>query len=193
MADTPLNKAQLRSALRQRRNSLTPAEQSTAAQALTRTVNDLPGWTAAQRIALYLAADGEIDTRAVERIAREQGKQVFLPIIAGDGRLLFAHWATDELLARNRFNIPEPPAGAARCSVGDLDIVFLPLVAWDRRGGRLGMGGGFYDRTLSGREGPLLVGLAHDCQQIESVPRDAWDIDLDFIATDVALYRKLAD
>ena len=51
------------------------------------------------------------------------------------------------------------------------------------------MGKGFYDRTLAGVGGPLLVGLAHECQQVEAVPRDPWDIELDFIATDVALYR----
>jgi 5-formyltetrahydrofolate cyclo-ligase len=193
MADTSPSKAQLRSALRKRRNSLAPAKQLAAALALTQTVARLPVWTAAQCIALYLAADGEIDTRPVERIAREQGKQVYLPVLAEDNRLRFAHWAADELLARNRFDIPEPPVAASHCKISDLDIVFLPLVAWDRRGGRLGMGGGFYDRTLSGNAGPLLVGLAHDCQRIEAVPRDAWDIDLDYIATDVALYRSATD
>jgi 5-formyltetrahydrofolate cyclo-ligase len=63
-------------------------------------------------------------------------------------------------------------------------------VGWDLYGGRLGMGGGFYDRTLSGISGPLLVGLAHDSQRVEEVPQESWDIRLDYIATDAALYRR---
>ena len=175
--------------MRHRRKSLTRSEQSAAAQALTLAVTSIPEWPSAQRIAVYLAADGEIDTGPLQQIGREQGKQVFLPAIGGDDRMSFARWDTDDLLLPNRFHIPEPSARAARCPVPELGIIFLPLVAWDRRGGRLGMGKGFYDRTLAGVGGPLLVGLAHECQQVEAVPRDPWDIELDFIATDVALYR----
>lgn len=188
MTDTSLSKAGLRIALRQRRNALTPSEQLAAAHSLIQNVTRLPTWKNAQRIAVYLAADGEIDARHVALLAREQGKQVFLPVITQHNLLSFARWETDELLAPNLFGIPEPTATAARCPAADLDIVFLPLVAWDLRGGRLGMGGGFYDRALSGVAGPLLVGLAHDCQQTDAVPRDPWDIALDFVATDVALY-----
>ena len=83
----------------------------------------------------------------------------------------------------------EPPPAAARRSANELDIIFLPLVGWDEFGNRLGMGGGFYDRTLAGVRQPLLVGLAHDCQRAERVPREAWDISMDFVATGSALVR----
>jgi 5-formyltetrahydrofolate cyclo-ligase len=193
MADTPSNKTALRSLLRQRRNALTPSEQLAAAEALSASVARIPAWPMAQRIALYLPADGEIDPRPVARAAQAQDKQLFLPVIGDDRRLRFARWNIGDRLVSNRFNIPEPADVAPRCPVSGLDIVFLPLVAWDHRGGRLGMGGGFYDRTLTGISGPLLVGLAHECQRIEAVPRDAWDIDLDFIATDMALYCRQQD
>lgn len=189
MTDTHRLKAQLRSTLRQRRKILSSCAQHTAAQALLHAIEDLPTWTQAQRIALYLAADGEIDTRPLEVTARSLGKQVFLPVINDDDSLSFAHWQTDDTLVRNRYNIPEPSAAAARCPPSALDILFLPLVGWDRRGGRLGMGGGFYDRTLSGITAPLLVGLAHDNQQVAEIPRDNWDVALDYVATDTALYR----
>lgn len=190
MTDTSPSKAQLRSTLRQRRNALVLSERQTAAHALTQHVVSLPAWTAARRIAVYLAADGEIDTQPIERLARAQEKQVYLPVIGDDLRLAFAAWQAGAPLSPNRFNIPEPAPGSTRCPASDLDIIFLPLVAFDVRGGRLGMGGGYYDRTLSGVDGPVLVGLAHACQQVESVPVDAWDITLDFIATDVALHRR---
>ena len=189
MSDTNPRKTQLRKKLRRRRSALSPAQQLAASRALTNSIVDLPIWTNAQYIALYLAADGEIDTRPLEKLARNLGKQLFLPVISGDDLLSFARWNADDSLANNRYNIPEPPAEATRCPVSDLDIIFLPLVGWDLSGGRLGMGGGFYDRTLSGTSGPVLVGLAHEMQQVEKVPQETWDVALDYIATDAALYR----
>jgi 5-formyltetrahydrofolate cyclo-ligase len=65
----------------------------------------------------------------------------------------------------------------------------MPLVGWDRQGGRLGMGGGFYDRALAGIKGPLLVGLAHAVQEVPQVPIDDWDVPLDFVVTESALHQ----
>lgn len=189
MNDTPARKAALRSALRQRRKSLSSAAQGAAGQAVTRSVLSLPVWTNAQRIALYLARDGEIDTSALASLARNQSKQLFLPAINTDDSLVFARWNTDDTQSLNRYNIPEPPAGAEQCPTSELDIIFLPVVGWDAHGGRLGMGGGYYDKALSGADRPVLVGLAHDNQQMESIPRESWDIVLDYVATDTALYQ----
>ena len=188
MTDIHSSKAALRSALRQQRRSLSPAAQHTAAQAVVHSVLTLPAWTEAQKIALYLARDGEIDTAALASIARHAAKQLFLPIICGENKLNFARWDTDDLPVANRFNIPEPPSGAEQCPVTELDIIFLPVVGWDTHGGRLGMGGGYYDRTLAGISGPVLVGLAHDSQQVAQIPRESWDRRLDYIATDSALH-----
>lgn len=183
------SKAQLRSALRQRRQTLSPPEQSAAAQAVARFAIELPQWSQARRIAVYLAADGEVDTSPLAVIARAQSRQLFLPVIQQDNSLTFAEWQSDCTLTTNRFGIPEPSALATRCPVAKLDILFLPLVGWDRLGGRLGMGGGFYDRTLSDDVRPLLVGVAHSCQEVDFIPRESWDIPLDFVATDTALHR----
>ena len=187
MADIQRRKIRLRSDLRQRRNTLNSAQQDTAAQALMHSVVTLPNWASAQRIALYLATDGEIDTRALENAARGLAKEIFLPLIT-NSRLCFAQWHEEVLLSSNQYNIAEPPADAVRCPASDLDIIFLPTVGWDGHGGRLGMGGGFYDRTLSGISGPLLVGLAHENQQVDEIPLENWDIALDYVATDVGLY-----
>ncbi|MEJ6541514.1 MAG: 5-formyltetrahydrofolate cyclo-ligase [Halioglobus sp.] len=192
MADVQRRKTRLRSDLRQRRNSLNSAQQDTAAQALIHSVVTLPNWASAQRIALYLATDGEIDTRALETTARGLAKEIFLPLIT-DSRLCFAQWHEEVLLSSNQYNIAEPPADAVRCPASDLDIIFLPTVGWDGHGGRLGMGGGFYDRTLSGISGPLLVGLAHENQHVDEIPLENWDIALDYVATDVGLHRCQKD
>ncbi|CAA0115982.1 5-formyltetrahydrofolate cyclo-ligase [Halioglobus japonicus] len=189
MSDIHSNKAALRSTLRQKRRSLGPAAQDAATKAVTHSVLELPAWSDARRIALYLARDGEIDPSALAALARSQNKQLFLPTLSNDNGLSFAHWDTDDTQTLNRYNIPEPPEGAARCPVSELDIVFLPVVGWDKQGGRLGMGGGYYDRTLAGNRHPVLVGLAHELQQVERIPCESWDIVLDYVATDIALYR----
>jgi len=190
MPEPKPSKTLLRSALRLRRQALSTEEQLAAAQAVTYFIATLQGWPEANRIALYLAADGEVDTTPLSDLARTMDKQLFLPVIQHDNSLSFAAWHRDDTLSTNRFGIPEPPATARRCPANDLDIVFLPVVGWDAQGGRLGMGGGFYDRTLSGISGPLLVGLAHTNQKVDHIPREKWDIPLNFIATDTALHRS---
>lgn len=190
MPDPSLDKNRLRSELRRRRRQLTGAEQTKAAAEVARQATALTAWPGARCLALYLAADGEVDTHPLASRCRAAGKQLFLPVIRdGEGRLDFALWEEGAALVPNRYGIPEPPPTALRRGAGELDIIFLPLVGWDRGGGRLGMGGGFYDRSLADVHGPLLVGLAHGCQEVEQVPRSDWDVPLDFIATETALYR----
>jgi 5-formyltetrahydrofolate cyclo-ligase len=193
MTDTQSIKTQLRRELRRCRHNLSSSVQQLAARSLAGNVAELTAWPNAKRIALYKPADGEIDTGPLEKLARSEGKQLFLPVIDDDNHLNFTQWRTGGSFLTNRFNIPEPDEEAFSCEEAGLDIIFLPLVGWDRRGGRLGMGGGFYDRTLANVSGPLLVGLAHACQEVEEIPRDNWDVALDFIATDSGLYRREAE
>ena len=190
MIETHRGKADLRLMLRQRRAALSYTQQRNAAVALRDLVTTLPAWAGARRIAIYLANDGEIDAEPLGSQARKAGKQVYLPVLADGATLEFARWEAGAKLVENRYGIPEPPPAAARCPLAEMDIVFVPIVGWDPSCNRLGMGGGFYDRTLSGARGPLLVGLAHECQRVEEIPRESWDIGMDYIATDAALYRR---
>lgn len=183
------SKTELRSTLRQRRRRLDEEQQQAAARSLCHHVEMLPAWPAARCVALYLAADGEIATEFIGSRARTLGKTVFLPVIGSDNTMEFAEWTKSCQLATNRYGIPEPPRDAARCPAAELDIIFLPLVGWDRCGGRLGMGGGFYDRTLAGLSGPVLAGLGHTQQEVPEVPREAWDVPLHFVVTDTELVR----
>ena len=189
MAEPSQCKAQLRQDMRQQRRALGPTAQFAAARAVTTYITGLPGWSKFRRIALYLANDGEIETTSLSELCRSEGKQLYLPVIDEQNLLAFAAWDNDDELAANRFGIAEPSPEAERCSASALDIVILPLVAWDCQGGRLGMGGGFYDRALAGASGPILVGLAHSLQQVPSVPSEPWDIPIDFAVTDTALHR----
>ena len=182
------SKAQLRSELRQRRQALSQPQQRAAAEAAASHLMHLPGWAEARRVALYLARDGEIDTSPISELCRKRGIQLFLPVIGPDDSLTFALWQVDKALITNRYGIPEPATAALRCAAAELDILIMPLVGWDRRGGRLGMGGGFYDRSLAGITDTQLVGLAHSVQELEKVPKEQWDISMDFVVTDTGVH-----
>ncbi|MBE9539008.1 MAG: 5-formyltetrahydrofolate cyclo-ligase [Proteobacteria bacterium] len=179
----------MRSILRQRRQALSANAQATAGNGVTQQVFELPEWQGVQRIAIYHAADGEIDTKAIIQHCHRQEIQVYLPVMGAARSIVFARYCPGEALIQNSFGLFEPPAGAPLCPVANLDIIFLPLVAWDSGGGRLGMGGGYYDRVLAGSTGSLLVGMAHQIQEVEKVPRDSWDIPLNAIVTDTATYH----
>jgi 5-formyltetrahydrofolate cyclo-ligase len=193
MPDRHPSKAQLRQEMRRRRQALGPLSQLAAAEAASDHITRLAAWPSARRVALYLANDGEVDTSPLAALCRLSGKQLFLPVIEQTNLLEFVEWASGDELLPNRFGIPEPPAHSPRCPATGLDIMVLPLVAWDRRGGRLGMGGGFYDRALAGIKGPVLVGLAHAVQEVPQLPREDWDIALDFVITPSALHQCRGD
>lgn len=196
------DKAQLRRLMRAHRRSLTPQQQDWAAEQLARRIFTLPAFVRSRHIALYWPNDGEISPLPLAERAWRCGKECYLPVLHPfEGRLLwFVHWRPDTPLYVNRFGIPEPrPHDHPRLAARHLNLVLLPLVAFDRAGGRLGMGGGFYDRTFAFKQeatqrgqwvGPTLVGLAHACQEATQVMREPWDIPLDAVVTDQGIVRE---
>jgi len=181
-------KSQLRKDLRLRRQQLDTGVQQNAAQAVARFSAQLPAWSRARRVALYLAQNGEVDTTILAQACRDRGIELFLPVINDDNSLGFARWLETQSLRANRYAIPEPPPDSPRCPVSSLDYLFIPLLAWDCKGTRLGMGGGYYDRTLEGVSGPRLVGLGHSFQEVPELPREPWDVPLEFVSTEAALH-----
>ena len=183
------SKPRLRTLLRERRQQLDIRTRNSAALAACEHFTTLPAWLRALRIALYMPMDAEIDTAPLAARCRAAAKQLFLPVMGEDKRLDFAGWEEDTPLHRNGYGIAEPPATAPRVEAGELDIVVLPLVGWDRQGSRLGMGGGYYDRSLAGINGPLLAGLAYSVQEVPHIPWQEWDIPLDVVVTESGTYR----
>lgn len=182
----------LRQAMREQRRSLRPSQQRAAAQRLARRVTASASFLSARRIALYIAADGEIDPAPLLARALRLGKSVFLPVLhpLSHDRMLFVRYRTAEELRRNRYGIPEPKIWRQRARPWQLDLVLTPLVAFDRLGNRLGMGGGFYDRTFDRTAAarwprrPALCGLAHRLQAVPQLPAAPWDIPLARVFTD---------
>ncbi len=189
-----MNLRELRQSLRRQRRDLTAAQQHQASQSLLDHLSREPWFMNGRRLAFFLANDGEIDPAPLMALAQAAGKQCFLPVLhpLKFNRLYFARVRPDSRLTPNRFGIPEPSLRrASTAAPWTLDVIFMPLVGFDRAGHRLGMGGGFYDRTLAftrhwPRAVPRLVGLAHHLQEVEAdrLPLQPWDIPLHAIATD---------
>lgn len=191
------SRQQLRRQLRAARRALTPAQQRQAAQGLYRQLAQHPLFRRARHIALYLPNDGEIDPRPLLREAQRRGKRTYLPVLSDWPRtkMVFQQVRRGEKLRPNRFGIPEPRIQRARQrTIWALDLILLPLVGFDDEGGRLGMGGGFYDRSLAYRarrtawHAPVLLGLAHECQKVERLAQASWDVPLQGTVTDRGWY-----
>lgn len=187
----------LRRQLRQRRRSLSPAQQRAAAEKLCRLLKHQPLFIRSRNVAFYLPNDGEIDPQPLIQAALACGKRCYLPVLkpGSDNRLWFVRYDRDTPLHKNRFGIPEPRADYRRSLAPEqLDLVLMPLVGFDAEGGRMGMGGGFYDRTFefknkAGAAKTYLLGLAHSCQRVEQLDVAAWDIPLNAIATEQGIQK----
>ncbi|WP_441257133.1 5-formyltetrahydrofolate cyclo-ligase [Vibrio sp. Vf1514] len=180
----------LRKRIRQQRNQLSSDTQYQASQDLIRRFSALPEMQTSHHIALYLSTDGELDTQPLIDWLWSQGKAVYLPVLHpfSAGHLLFLHYQSTTPMTYNKFGILEPKLNQTLVKpVKELDLICTPLVAFDSHGHRLGMGGGYYDRTLAHwfqtGEGAMPLGLAHDCQHVDQLPVETWDVPLPKIVT----------
>ena len=196
-SSVPIDKADLRRALRAKRQSLSAEDQKLAARALAVNVAGTRLFLVSRRIACYLPNDGEIDTGRVIKHIRRLRKILYLPVLSplAHDRLWFAEAAPKTKLVSNRFGIPEPAVPARNLvRAQELDLILMPLVGFDDHGNRLGMGGGFYDRSLeflrhrTRWRKPQVLGIAYDFQRINGLTPDSWDIPLQGVITDRAVY-----
>lgn len=177
--------------MRHQRQALSEHQQNLAAGNLARRLWRLQCVRRARTVAAYWPADGEISPLAFLRQALRWRKRIYLPAISRHhNKLHFFEWHPGRTLRRNPFGISEPASSAAPLDLKSLDVLLMPLVAFDAHGHRLGMGGGFYDRTLArlGQKRPRLIGVAHDIQQVEWIETAPWDIDLDLVVSDRRVY-----
>jgi 5-formyltetrahydrofolate cyclo-ligase len=192
-------KRALRKALRARRQALSAKQQRLAATGLVRQIRRHPDYQRTRRIALYQANDGEIDPGLLAQRLIADGKSLFLPVLNPldpvHPHLWFCRWQPGQPMRPNRFGIPEP-ASPLRVPAWTLDWVLMPLVGFDADGGRLGMGGGFYDRTFAREHRwprqPGRLGIAHECQRVRAIPLEGWDLPLAAVITDQRVYGQFA-
>ncbi|QPG06321.1 5-formyltetrahydrofolate cyclo-ligase [Salinimonas marina] len=191
------NRRELRQTLRAARNALTSAAQHDAAQAIAYHLTCLEAYTRAHTIAGYLANDGEPDLTPMLSQCWRDNKHTTLPVLHPFSKqhLLFLRYCSATAMTTNRFNIAEPILSCADIQLlNQHDMILMPLVGFDKKGNRLGMGGGFYDRSLAalpaGDKRPVLVGIAHDCQQVDALPVASWDIPCDVIVTPAGVHNQ---
>jgi len=193
-----MSRPKIRTSLRQRRRNLNKNQQRQNAKKISSRLNHFSALRRAKRIGVYLSNDGEIDLMPTIKKIWQSGRQCFLPVLNKKqrGHLFFSPYKHKQKLVKNRFGIPEPKYSIRKMHhVRQLDVILMPLVGFDRRGNRIGMGGGFYDRTLAylGINGsykrPKLIGVAHSIQEVEQLPVQNWDIGMQVIATEKEIIR----
>lgn len=187
-------RAALRSGLRARRRAIPAAQRIAAAEALAARVLALSFLPTEGHVAGYWAMDGEIALHVLQ-LRLPAPLRYCLPLLSDDGRLRFAPWSPGAPLLSNRHGIPEPDVPAsAHLAPEEMALVLVPLVGFDAHGQRLGMGGGWYDRSFAFRKAPALppppwlVGAGFQAQQVEALDAAPWDVALDAVCTEQATY-----
>ncbi len=186
-----VDRAALRQELRTRRRALAPGERIAAAERLADHLLALPFAPTSGYVAGYWAMDGEIALHAWQlKLPRDCA--YCLPVLHEE-RLHFAPWRPGDPLVSNRFGIPEPELSPTSLLAPQLmTLVVTPLVGFDTRGHRLGMGGGWYDRSFAFRREqsptPWLVGAAFDLQRVDGLDAAGWDVALDAVCTESTTY-----
>jgi len=185
------SKQDIRRHMRRKRRALNAGDRARASAGVAAALGKLHMFRAAGRVAVFAANDGEIDLEPTTR--RYPTKRYFLPVVPPPGRrrMLFAPLGPATSFHRNRYGILEPDVPVtAMVSARQVDLVLAPLVAFDRRGGRIGMGGGYYDATFeflgsrSRWERPRMVGVAFSFQEVPLIEGDPWDIPLSAVVTE---------
>lgn len=190
---SPSDKKSIRLSIRHQRETLGSREVLRCSKAVVRHICRTKVVRHARRIGVYYPFRNEIDLLLLLQQPVMQGKTFYLPVI-GSLRfepLHFAPFHTKTRLIANRFHIPEPDVAVGKmCRASRLDVLFVPLVAFDGCGHRLGFGAGFYDRTLGYLRRrrfwikPRLFGVGFGFQQVDSIAADPWDINLPAVVTE---------
>ena len=184
----------LRQRNRKLRADIDPEQQERTAEALCHSIIALDEYQQSQSIAAYFAVNGEIGLEPVIRHAWSQGKKIYLPNL-DQVSLRFSPYFEGQAMRINKFRLPEPDVSDDEMLAPEaLDLVLAPLVVFDGDCNRIGMGGGFYDRSFAFRKNPsstrpVIIGVAHELQKVDQLVPEAWDVRLDLVVTERSIYR----
>lgn len=182
-------KAELRESLRNRRTELTDDARRSLDGLINDHLLDHVKKSRARTVAAYAAFDGEPDLEPALRTLESEGVRLALPVVlqaTGRPVIGFRQWLPAADMKANRYGIPEP-VGTLELRLAEIDLVLLPLVAWDEAGGRLGMGASYYDRLFepfAAESAPVRMGVGYELQKVDRLPRDPWDVRLHSILTE---------
>ena len=184
----------LRTRIKEKRGQLSSDNVGRLGEAIFRNILDSNILNDKKRIAIYYSVKNEVTTKQIIKHLWAENKELFLPIIQLN-QLMFGPYKSGDTLSKNKFGIPEPVTRTEDLIAADiLDLVIVPLVAFDSNCNRLGMGGGYYDRALAFRQtssetcSPLLIGLAYELQKVNALEINSWDIPMDGIISETKTY-----
>jgi 5-formyltetrahydrofolate cyclo-ligase len=193
-------KAAVRHSIRLERAKLSINEQAEKAHQLMRIILQLPEFIHSQHLGAYWPNDSEINPLGILATAHKMGKSCYLPRLEPDPivHMQFVEYHPGDSLTANRLGILEPSLDHTKSiTPKSLDLVLVPLVAFDKKGQRLGMGKGYYDHTfafhkMDPHSKPFLLGIAYNLQEVSELPSEGWDIPLDGVATETHYTRLKA-
>lgn len=189
MADQ--HKIAIRNTIKQVRSKISSTYRVTASNQICARIQALEQYRSAKSIAFYFAINGEIDLYTLWKNAISQGKLCYFPVLNDNLTLSFLPATPSTPLRKNKYNIPEPNVSFDLAIPAEqLDLIVMPLVAFDMRCTRLGQGAGYYDRTLESMRPKHLFGVAFQFQLVDFINPQHWDIPLDAVITQKAIYWR---
>lgn len=193
LAEPPHDISACRAAARAARRAVPERERAAADAAICRAVIGLVSDASALRVSSYLATDGEVDLAAFHDWAAGNGVELWLPAVARAGAMEFRLHGADGPLVEGPLGTRHPPPSTSSCDAGQLDLMIVPLVAFDENCNRVGRGGGYYDRALAplvDRPAPFSAGVAFEVQRVSGLAPEPHDVALDRVLTEVREYRR---
>ena len=176
-------KNRVRQAMRERREAMTPAERLDKSRRICGVVRDLI--RDGEAVMVYSSKDLEVNTRPLIGELLDSGNPVIVPIIVKEDVSLRLSYVKDpSVLVLSTFGVPEPIGNEIPADAGDVDTIILPMLGYDRTGGRLGYGAGYYDRFLARNPRIRRIGIAFACQEAARIPCDENDIHMNLIITE---------
>lgn len=184
-------KVALRDSIKQVRSKINKHYRSTSSNQICARIRSLESYKKAKTIALYFAVNGEIDLNSIWSSAPLHGKFCYFPVLNEDSTLSFLPATPKTHFENNRYGIPEPVVSRKQAiPIEELDLIIMPLVAFDVRCTRLGMGAGYYDRTLANNRNSTLFGVAYQFQRVDYLQPQPWDVPMDAVITQKAIYWR---
>lgn len=186
-------KTALRNAIKQVRSKISAPYRTISSNQICNRIRSLEQYRRAKRIALYFAANGETDLTNLWNSAPLHGKFCYFPALNDDLTLSFLPATPKTPFKKNRYGILEPDVSFdLAIPLEELNLIIMPLVAFDFRCTRIGMGAGYYDRTLKNIKNVTLLGVAYQFQRVDFIEPQPWDIPLDAVITQKAIYWRNA-
>ena len=196
MENIILNKIEIRKSIRNQRKQLLSSVVAQASLQVTEKISHLPEFQNAKNIAYYISHENEIDLSSLARHATELNKSLYLPVFSDEKKLAFYAVDANTQFQKDKWGIEEPVVSKQwPVKPSTLDLILIPMVAFDAQCNRLGRGAGCYDRYLSFTKNivrdkrPVLIGVAYEFQRVDEIISECWDVSMDFIVTEKSIYE----